>query len=129
MEGIKFCSHWSIMFALTFGSLCTILNFAVTLAYDESMIYGKFPEGFKWGAATAAYQVRTLNFFQKIQRSLLSIVDKRLKEAGMRMVREKASGTGIAIRLEISRMMILGMSRVTHTINTKRMSKILKQWG
>ena len=25
--------------------------------YDETMIYGNFPDGFKWGAATAAYQV------------------------------------------------------------------------
>ena len=25
--------------------------------YDESFIYGQFPAGFKWGAATAAYQI------------------------------------------------------------------------
>ena len=25
--------------------------------YDEDLIYGQFPSGFKWGAATAAYQV------------------------------------------------------------------------
>ena len=27
------------------------------LDYDESILYGQFPEGFRWGSATAAYQV------------------------------------------------------------------------
>ena len=26
-------------------------------AYEEPLLYDKFPEGFEWGAATAAYQV------------------------------------------------------------------------
>ena len=38
-----------------------ILPLVSSLDYDESMIYGSFPEGFKWGAATAAYQVRIEN--------------------------------------------------------------------
>ena len=33
------------------------LAFVVTAASEDDFKYGKFPEGFLWGAATAAYQV------------------------------------------------------------------------
>lgn len=40
-------------------SILTLLHFAIAVsaASENDLKYGKFPDGFLWGAATAAYQV------------------------------------------------------------------------
>ena len=37
-------------------SLCAKLSLS-GYVYEEELIYGTFPEGFKWGVATGSYQV------------------------------------------------------------------------
>ena len=43
---------------LTMVIIMMISMMLILIRYEEPLLYGSFPEGFLWGTATAAYQVK-----------------------------------------------------------------------
>lgn len=43
-----------------------ITNNGMPLAKEDEFLYGEFPKGFIWSAATASYQVRTLELWRPV---------------------------------------------------------------
>lgn len=69
--------------------------------YDETMLFDQFPDGFVWGAATAAYQVSIIIItVRNDSKSCIYTTPLRLKVDGMMMEKDQVSGMSLQKYLE-----------------------------
>ena len=115
-----------------FALICSSLTISAVLSYvnEEDLIYGTFPGGFKWGAATAAYQVKKKTNNQWFDDfGAGETWGFRLREPGTRMARVPIFGTCSLKSLEISMTVLLAKWPVIPITIIPRMCSWSGQWG